>query len=96
LQLAAFPVFSVLAARKTSVVVMVPWESEGGQEKQSPLDFENFSKNVVFKFRVGKNKFHYFWIPLEKFWKNPLVTPSGKNLSDAHGWCFPRTNVPPV
>ena len=33
---------------------------------------------------------------MEKFGKNPLVAPSGKNLSDAHGWCFPPTNVPPV
>jgi len=33
---------------------------------------------------VGKIKFHHFWLRLEKFRKNPLVSPPGKNPSDAH------------
>jgi len=29
---------------------------------------------------MGKSKFKYYWPPLEKFWKNPLVAPPGKIL----------------
>jgi len=36
-------------------------------------------------------KFHYFW-SLEKFWKNPLVLPPGKNPSDAFD-CFVENSV---
>ena len=51
-----------------------------------PLDFEIFCKKGCFlSFEWEKNKFHHFWPPpLEKFWKNPILSPPGKNPSDAH------------
>jgi len=40
------------------------------------LHFKIFSKKGLFScFSVGKNKFYYFWRPLEKYWENPLVPP---------------------
>jgi len=39
---------------------------------------------VVFLVSSGKKQISPLLPPLEKFWKNPLVPPSGKNLSDAH------------
>jgi len=41
------------------------------------------AKKVAFLVLRGKIKFHHFWPPLEKFRKNPLVPPPGKNPSDA-------------
>jgi len=42
-------------------------------------------KNVVFFSLSGKKQFfQQFWPSLEKFWKNPLVTP-WKKSSEAHG-----------
>ena len=62
------------------------WASEGGgRGGLSPMDFEIFSKKSLFSyFCGGKNKFHHFWPPIEKFWKNPLVVLPAKNPSDAH------------
>ena len=61
---------------------------EGGATGFGPAtDFKNFhQKRLLSQFRVGENKFHHFWIPLEKFWKNTLVPPPGKNPSDAHSY----------
>jgi len=50
----------------------------GGKGEKAPLDFEKLSKKK--RFRVGKNKFTTFGPDLEKFFKNPLVTPPGKIL----------------
>jgi len=67
------------------------WPCNHGHRKRvegglSPLDFENFSKNgCLHSFQREKNKYHHFWPPLEKIYKNPLVPPPGKNSSDAHG-----------
>jgi len=41
-------------------------------------------KGCFFSFEWEKTNFTIFAHPLEKFWKNPLVLPPGKNLSDAH------------
>jgi len=41
---------------------------------------------------VRKNKFHHFWPPLEKIWKNPLVPPLEKILPtpiDVHKTLYP-------
>jgi len=54
-----------------------------GRGDQAPSWILKISaKNVVFLISSGKNKFHHFWTPLEKFWKNPLVAP-WKNPYDA-------------
>ena len=51
-----------------------------------PLDFTIITKKwLFFQFRGVKNKFHHFWPLLEKFWENLLLSPRGKNPSDAHG-----------
>jgi len=42
------------------------------------------AKKVVLLISSGKTNFTTFAAPLEIFWKNPLVAPSGKNPSDAH------------
>jgi len=65
----------------TSVAMGV---GRGGQGGKPPWIFKISAKEVVFQFRGVKNKFHHFWPPLEKFWKNSLVAPPGKNPSDAH------------
>jgi len=50
----------------------------------SPLDFEIFSEKGCFRISEWEKKFHHFGPTLEKFLKNPLLTPLGKNPSDAH------------
>jgi len=60
------------------------WAWEGGNGVTSPLDSENFSKKGGFlSLEREKPNFNTFSAPLEKFWKK-LVSPSGKNSSDAH------------
>jgi len=56
--------------------------SEREQGGQGPLtDFEIFSKKWLLSyFRVGKIKFIHLWSPLEKFRKNPLVSPWKKSF----------------
>ena len=50
--------------------------SEGGQGRAKALDSENFSKNSCFlSFEWEKTNFTTFDLPLENFWKNPLVPP---------------------
>ena len=45
-----------------------PWASERRKEGKAPPVFWKFQqKKVVFWFRVGKNKFHHLWLPLEIF-----------------------------
>jgi len=61
----------------------LPWSSEGrAGGRWPPLDFEIISKKrLFFQFRVGKNKFHHFWPPLEKiFGKYPTATPPWKKI----------------
>jgi len=68
---------------RASLVTPATWASKGGA--WSPLDFEIFSKKkLFFQFRGVKSKFHHFWSPLEKFWKNPRVATPWKKPSDAH------------
>ena len=52
----------------------------------SPLDLKISAKKGCFLDSSGKNKFNHFWLHLEKFWKNSLVAPPGKNPSNAHGY----------
>jgi len=47
-----------------------------GNEGLGPLNFENFSKKIVFLVSSAKNIFTIFGSPLEKFWNGP----SGKNV----------------
>jgi len=54
------------------------WASEGGTKP--PWILQISAKKVVFFVLSGKTKFHYFWQPLEKFWKNPLVVPHWKKF----------------
>jgi len=68
--------------RQSSRPTRVHGRRKGGA---SPLDFENISKIGCFlSFEWEKTNFTTFGPPLEKFWKNPLVAPPGKNTSDAH------------
>ena len=56
-----------------------------GQGGKTPFWILKFSaKKVVFLVLSGKKQFSLLLAPLEKFWKNPLVAPLGKNPSDAH------------
>jgi len=43
------------------------------------------AKKGCFSISRGKKQISPLLGPLEKFWKNPLLTPPGKNPSDAHG-----------
>jgi len=52
---------------------------KGGQGHHSWI-LKYLAKKVVFLVLSGKNKYRYFWSPLEKFWKNPLVPPLEKIL----------------
>jgi len=63
-----------------------------GLRKGGPWILKILPEKVVFLVLSGKkSKFHHFWPPLEKFWKNSLVAPPGKNHSDANGLvCFTR------
>jgi len=61
-------------------------KGQGGSKP--PLDFEIFRiKKIVFLVLSGKNQTSPLWSPLEKFKKNPLMPPPGKNPSDAHAYC---------
>jgi len=52
----------------------------------APLYFEiPQQKKVVFLISSGKNQIYLLLAPLDKFKKNPLMPPPGKNPSDAHG-----------
>jgi len=42
------------------------------------------AKKVVFVVSSGKKQISPLLAPPRKIWKNPLVPPPGKNLSDAH------------
>ena len=57
-----------------------PWvtgvgRGQGAPIPPAPLDFEIFRKKVDFLVLSGKNKFHHFWSPLEKFWKKSFRRP---------------------
>jgi len=41
------------------------------------------AKRLLFFISSEKTIFHHFWLPLENFWKNPLVATLGKNPSGA-------------
>jgi len=57
----------------------------GRRGPRPPRNLEILSKKVCFlRFDWEKRIFITFGSPLEKFWKNPLVAPYGKNPSDAH------------
>jgi len=56
----------------------------GSRGTKAPLDAENIIKKGYFlSFEREKSTFTTV-APLEKFWKNPLVAPPGRNLSDTH------------
>jgi len=57
----------------------------GAEGAKPPLGFENYSKKGCFlSFEREEPNFTTFGPPLEKFWKNPLMAPPGKNPSDGH------------
>jgi len=53
---------------------------EGRGSLGPPWILKISTKKVVFLVSTWKNKFHHFWPPLEKFWKNPLVAPLEKTI----------------
>jgi len=59
---------------------------KGGQGGLGPSWILKFSANngCFLTFESGKNQFHHFWHPLEKFWKNREVASSRKNLFVAY------------
>jgi len=72
------------ANRRNNALATTSWASEGGAVGPWPPGFWKFQQKMLFSsFRVGKTKFYQFWQPLEWFWKNPLMSPPGKN-PDAH------------
>jgi len=55
------------------------WASDGKKEPLAPLEFENFSKNLVFVVSSGKKtNFSIFGPHLEKRWKIPWWPPLKK------------------
>ena len=76
---------------RLNVMIIAVGRGAGGERPLSILKI--LTKKVVFLFLSNKNKFHHFWPLLEKFWKNPLEPPLGKNTSDAHGDDVIRTKV---
>jgi len=68
--------------------------SEGGQEVPRPLDFEKFSKKVVFLVSSRKKQISpLLEPPREISVKIHLVPLLGKNPSDAHGRIRKRSKV---
>jgi len=67
---------------------MHAWASEEGEGGPWTPGFWKYQQKRLFSwFREGKNKFYHFWLPLEKFWKNPLVASPGNNLpKPMHAW----------
>ena len=57
----------------------------------APWILEIWAKNGCFLVSSEKNFSPLLASLLEKFWKNPLVSPPGKNSSDAHGDVFTMT-----
>jgi len=72
------------------ITVNLPSASEGGA--RPPGFWKSHQKRLFCLFRVGKSKFHPFWPPLEKFWKNILVVPPWKKSFrrpwTPHNWAW--------